>query len=144
MDKTERCIWKLKFLLKKINVAYNDGYFNNVQFFSRDTVEKNIWYDIYPKEGKYYSFGANLFQILWDLILIIIGISVLVNQEIRTIKKYELFEIIIMGITAYVLIFEDRSKYLFMFLPIYVMFSGVILDEIGAKLNRWLLIKFKR
>lgn len=140
----ERGVWgNLDFYIKKLDVAYNDGYFNNVQFFNKDKVEKNMLYEIYCKKGKYYSIGANIFQVLWDLILVIIGMSVLVRKDIRIINKYEVFEIMILGITAYLMLFEGRSKYLFMFLPIYIAFSGIILDEIGAMINKWILAKVK-
>ncbi len=44
--------------------------------------------------------------------------------------EYLSFKITIIGITLYLLLFEGRSKYLFMFLPIYVSFAGVILSEL--------------
>ena len=42
-------------------------------------------------------------------------------------------KIIILGVSAYTLLFEGRAKYLFMFVPIYLVAAGMGLNEMITK-----------
>lgn len=112
-------------------MAYNDGYFHNIQPYDKETVTRNIIYEIYSSDGKYFVQGAGALQIVWDVVLILLALDsvfVFLLKKQREINM--LFKIIILGITLYLMLFEGRSKYLYMFLPIYICFAGVILSEV--------------
>lgn len=115
------------FYTKKLNIVYNDGYFNNVQMHGdwvSDELKHNILYDILEKEnGKYYQVGASILQIIWDGILLLIIICSFNGIKNRLECKYLFYKIALLGITVYLLLCEGRSKYLYMYLPIYVDFA---------------------
>ena len=45
-------------------------------------------------------------------------------------------EITILGIVLYMLLFEGRSKYLFMFLPVYFTLAGIGFGRIRSRLEK--------
>ena len=116
-------------------MAYNDGYFHNVQAGGASVsneLERNIYYELLEKEnGIYYQVSAGTLQVAWDFVLILLMLSVLLLYKNGS---YKLFEILILGITVYLMLFEDRSKYLYMFLPIYVSAAGISFAEIDGQL----------
>lgn len=115
-----------KFIMEKLDAAYNDGKFNDVQFYDKSTVKRNLVYEIYSNDGRLYPFLSELLQLLWFFILGCISYGTMKDIKKRD-KQYNtikcLFEIILLGVTAYIMIFENRSKYLFMFLPIYIILA---------------------
>lgn len=134
----ERGIWRnIRFYLKKVNVAYNDGYFDHVEPYDKSTVDRNLIYDLYANDGKYYLLRADIMQVFWDFILLLISSDIIICIFVRKRRAgvYSVFKIVILGITLYLMLFEDRSKYLFMFLPIYIAYAGLMLNEllIGIK-----------
>ena len=132
----EREFWgNIKFYIKKINVAYNDGYFNNLQTLPPKVSHepsKNLFYKILWKEnaGSLYQVYAGILQVSWDAVLLGLMASVIL---LRKEESFKLFEIMILGITLYLMLFEDRSKYLYMFLPVYLCAGG----ESFAQCNQW-------
>lgn len=120
----------LEFLLKKLHVAYNDGQFHSVQAHDEGAVTKNALYDIYCANGAHASLTAGLLQWGWDMILLLMMADVLLGLLAkRGHRTYALLRIAILGVTLYVMLFENRSKYLFMFLPLYACFAGLMLHE---------------
>lgn len=124
------------YYLKKINVVYNDGYFHNVQPYDKSIVDKNIIYELCSNDGKYYILGAEVMQVLWDLILILITLDIIWGLFVKKDNEMNsVFKVIILGITMYLMIFEGRSKYLFMFSPIYIVYAGLMLSELMKYIN---------
>ena len=80
---------------------------------------------------------TELLQVIWDftLILLTLGFLILFVTGYHR-EKYYLFEIIILGIVSYLFIFEDRSKYLFMFLPVIMCFAGIIFCDLRRLCNK--------
>lgn len=117
----------ISFYTKKLNVAYNDGYFHNVQVSpptASHALSKNIWYRLLWKEeaGVLYQLFAGILQTVWDAVLLCLIASVFF---LRKNDFFKLYEILIVGITFYLLLFEGRSKYLYMFLPVYLCAAGM-------------------
>lgn len=126
------------FYLKKLNVAYNDGYFHNVQVSpptASHELSKNIWYRLLWKEeaGVLYQLFAGILQTAWDAVLLCLIASVFLC---RKHDSFKLFEILISGITLYVLLFEGRSKYLYMFLPVYLCAAGMSFAACSGQYTR--------
>lgn len=130
-------IGNLVFYTKVLNVCFNDGRFHNVQPYDHATAEHGLIYDLYANDGKYYSFLSNTLQILWDGILIVIAAGFYMCVRKKQIPNEAIFfEIFIIGMVLYQFVFEDRSKYLFMFLPLIISFSGLLLSRILALLRQ--------
>lgn len=125
-----RGIWgNIKFYIGKLNVAYNDGYFHNLQVYppsASHELEQNLLYQLLWKDGgSLYQVSAGVFQTIWDLILLCLIVGIVVFKK-RDLSK--IFELCILGITLYLMLFEGRSKYLYMFLPVYLTTAGVSLQ----------------
>lgn len=137
----------LAFFEKKINLVYNDGYFNNVQQKKMYASDANLLYNFYLKPGKYYQVGAALFQVLWDGILLVMMVyaAAQCRGAIRRRRRAQarrgadldaaggvlrFCEIMILGITLYLLLLEGRSKYLYMFMPVFLTAFGLMFDRL--------------
>lgn len=123
-------IGNIKFYVKKINVAFNDGGFHNVQPYDHENVDHSLIYHFYDNEGEYYSFVVEIRQILWDLVLIMLCAPILIFSKNKNIGLYLFFELSIMGIVLYLFLFEGRSKYLYMFLPLILTYAGVLMEQV--------------
>ncbi len=114
------------FYLKKLNVIYGDGYFHNVQAVNSpisNELKHNILYDLLEKQnGKYYWVSAAIFQVVWNLVLIALLFCACMRKNNG---EKGMIPVFIMGITLYLLIFEGRSKYLYMFLPVFLVGAGL-------------------
>ena len=133
-----RGFWgNVKFYTKVLCVCFNDGRFHNVQPYDHSTATHNLIYELYSNDGKLYPVVTELLQIIWDfaLLLLTLGfIAIFVMGYHR--EKHYLFELIMLGIVAYLFIFEDRSKYLFMFLPVIMCFAGIIFFDLKRLYNK--------
>lgn len=112
---------------------YNDGCFspaqsviNGVEDYGDTFIEK-----IFIKEKEYNRYYALVEQTLWILVLSLIMIAAL--QRKQNSKEMLFLKLVIMGVSAYVLIFESRAKYLFMFVPVYLILAGLGLKELNLK-----------
>ena len=133
----ERGIWgNIKYYLKKIDVAYIDGYFHHLEPYDKSTVSKNLIYDLYVRDGKYFFLRADIMQVLWDLVLLLISFDIVICILKKQKEVFSVFKITILGITLYLMLFEDRSKYLFMFLNIYIAYAGLMLNELLMEIRQ--------
>ena len=121
-----------KFLTKKMMTNYNDGTFawgaeggfyyfvpetncnNNISLFL-----KNIYYN----DGKYYGIYSHIAQLLWIIVLIGGGIASVIEfrNKIHKDDKYITLQLCILGITIFELLFEARARYLYLYVPIYIL-----------------------
>lgn len=120
----------LKFVYNKINWILSDGTFYYWQegiqkylpvnqsrvgkiiqkYFDKDTIEYN-------------KITANILEILWIIVLIGIIFS-FKNQE----KTINILKLSVIGIILFIVIFEGRSRYLYNYIPIFI-----ILGTLGIK-----------
>ena len=112
----------LIFALKKLNLAYSDGQFHNMQTYEEDVSDDSILYELYFREGKYSFVIAEIMQLIWSLVLVMIGLSVVQIGGSENANS-RLLKIILIGVTLYVLLFEVRSKYLYMYVPLYILLA---------------------
>ena len=125
-----RGIWgNIKFYVGKLNVAYNDGYFHNLQVYppsASHELKQNLLYQLLWKDGgNLYRVSAGVFQTVWDMVLLSLMAGIVVFRK-RDFPK--VLELCILGVTLYLMLFEGRSKYLYMFLPVYLMTAGASLQ----------------
>lgn len=140
----ERGLWgNVTFYYHKIHTAYCDGYFDNVQDDDLNVVSndlsKNRLYYLYVKEdGKWYQFSAGVMQVVWNAVLIIVfllGISNKISTQGDVSIVAQICKMMILAISLYLLVFENRSKYLLMFLPIFFLYGGIVLSTVTSKLK---------
>ena len=103
---------------------YNDGTFSIVQKLSDgekfgDSVIENI----FVKKRPHFRYYALVEQFFWLSALVFIFFTVLPSEK----KSAGLFylKLVILGVSAYVLIFESRAKYLYMFVPVYLILAAI-------------------
>lgn len=116
----------IRFYLAKLDAAYGDGNFNVIQDMLED-IKPGFFANFYLLDGKYNWFLLNIEQIIWNMILLCIFLGSMKKHKHSEINIYY---IIIMGVTCYLMLFEGRSKYIFMFLPVYIYTFGLSLDTI--------------
>lgn len=108
---------------------YDDGCFAAMQ----KTVKEEEYGDSFIEKifimGKpYYHLYALMEQTMWLLVL-----TLVLYGAVRSLwgNKHLLFlRLVILGVSAYTLLFEGRAKYLFMFVPIYLLLSAEGLGHI--------------
>lgn len=137
-----------KFLTKKMLTNYNDGtfawgveggfYYLMLQDNGKvSTFFKNIYYN----DGKYYGIYSQIVQFLW--IVVLTGGGIATVYEFKNNKKeanYITLQLCILGITLFELLFEARARYLYLYVPIYILIyilkGDYIENYIGKLKNR--------
>ena len=120
----------LYYYTKALNVAFNDGSFHNVQPFKSQKVDHNLIFDIFSEDGSYHKTVAGVRQVMWDFVLILMALPILLFILRKKRAPVDLvFEITLVGIIFYLFLFEGRSKYLYMFLPMIMAFAGIMMDH---------------
>lgn len=125
----EKGFWGNAFyLLEKIDVSYNDGQFNAIQNFEEDDLKQNRFYKLYIIDAEYNHILSDFMQVAWFMVLVMIGLTCFTGLGYAN-PDCVIHKIIILGMTLYILLFEDRSKYLYMFLPAFVILAGISLAD---------------
>ncbi len=130
--KARGLVGNISFYLCKLDVAYCDGYFHNVHsdpYYGDD----NLFARIYMPGWKYYWIYATILQIIWNGIILCLLLGSLMCKNENKISY--LYYLMIVGVTLYLMCFEGRSKYLFMFLPVYLAAAGISLDNIKKRMR---------
>lgn len=121
----------LKFYVGKLIVATGDGLFSTPQgkleWMSEETKEEVIQKrSSFPgsfliKDGQYFQMYVGLEQVLWNLTLLLMLASCFFMRD----KLVFSLSLTFIGYLLYILIFENRAKYLFMPLPLFVMLASI-------------------
>ena len=128
-------------MTKKVLLNYNDGTFfwgGEGTFYKKILPEKNHYISSFFRnlyyngdyKGKYYSIWANFEQMIWLTVLFFAMLSGFFARD----KRITVVMITIIGLTLFELIFEARARYLFAYVPLYI-----ILAVCGIKflLDKW-------
>lgn len=137
-----------KLLCEKLMTNYNDGTFAwgvEGNFYAgileppNKTVAKTLR-DIYYSEGKYYGGYEVYQQTIWIMILFFMLFSI--KRLINEVEK-DLYVIIltIIGITMFLLLFEARARYLFLYSPYYILLAVVGIQCFIKFMHRKLVLK---
>lgn len=133
----------IKLLVKKNLNNYNDGSFA----WSR---EGSFYYEVPESKGKtadllrsiYYAEGENhtifLFieQVIWLMILISISFCVFIKRKNNDVVN--LIALSLLGLSIFLLIFECRSRYLFVYSPLFVVLASVGIFEASNIMDNYL------
>lgn len=75
-------------------------------------------------DGKYYNkITVNIMQSYWIIILGLILISSILSLIYGDEKKISILKLSIIGIIAFILLFEARSRYLMNYLPVFILLA---------------------
>lgn len=123
-----------EFLRAKAVINFNDGSFawNGEGSFFIDYVEHdNIladWFqetmvppDVWGNEGKYYYLYRTIVQTLWLSILLGLLFAGMGIKERR--KSMACLTIVVCGLMAFVMLFEARARYLYLYSPVFLILS---------------------
>lgn len=129
----------LRFFIVKNILNYNNGTFSwayEGEFFKDVPVREDglsiFLRDVYYPDGKYHNLYAIFCQGVWLLILFgCIGLFIEKQGE-----KYVVAMLAVLGLTLFLLIFESRARYLFLYTPIYLVLGMSGLKKIYDKLNK--------
>lgn len=121
------------FWLRKMVLVFNDASFEWQSFGASDNLYpvdvasntamtqklRSLFWPDWPHAGKYHTFC----QMVW--IFCLIGISGLLMIPKQKRERYLIFAVSFLGIFFYQMLFEARSRYLFVFLPLLIAISSV-------------------
>lgn len=143
------CVGLGKHLFAKLKANYNDGTFcwgkEGTVFFCQLSEDRNTKYCDFIRSLYYsqledngnYKIWNSIEQIVWYLILFLCVLSIFKLTD----KHTQILILSIIGLTVFEIIFEARSRYLFAYVPVYIMLAmngigGQPLAKLGASLNR--------
>ena len=132
-----------KFLTKKMLINYNDGTFGwgvEGSFYywipENSNIISHFLKNIYYNEGKYYRIYSQILQLIWVMVLTGVGVASIFGVK-RKNDIYVVLKLCIIGITLFELLFEARARYLYLYVPIYILFfilNGNCLEKIKTLL----------
>lgn len=132
----------VKHLIKKNLCNYNDGTFSfgrEGNFYIFIPEERNrldhILRQIFYVDGKYYRVLATAEHIIWLTVLLSICLCIVPCRKNRPGEV--LIALTLLGVSIFLLLFECRSRYLYLFTPLYI-----VLASCGLQNASWLLNKF--
>lgn len=122
----------INFLSKKMLINYNDGTFawgveGDFYYVIPENINTQIsgrMKEVYYTGGSHFWFFCLVEQFVWICVIILIGIrsffALFVDKES---KDYEYLVMIlsIIGLTMFELLFEARARYLYIYVPIFIL-----------------------
>ena len=127
----------IKFLLIKNMVNYDNGTFSwayEGDFFrdvsAREDRLSVFLRNIYYPDGKYHYVYSVICQGIW--ILLLTGCIGIFMERPR--MELAVAELAVLGLTLFLLIFESRARYLFLYMPMYVLLGGIGLKNIYLRI----------
>ena len=123
-----------EFLLKKSMSVYNDGTFfwsgegtfddGSYTYFYQDPSGINnslseVLHEFYWYNENNYAIFVNIAQALWLFTLL----GILGNWLGKPNKKETLIMLSLLGLSLFLLLFEQRSRYLYLYLPLFIVLS---------------------
>ena len=126
----------LDFLCRKTLENYGDGTFawsEEGHFYDEILEIKNEWMSpflrsYYYKSGGNYLKTSTFQQMIWvGIIVFMLGIGLLKKMRLDSNLAVQMLSII--GVTIFVMIFEARARYLYIFSPLYIILGTIGLRE---------------
>lgn len=131
-------------LVKKNLSNYNDGTFawHREGNFFVEIPEKNsmtatflrrfYWWTEGGEENMYQVF-ASIEQVVWFFVLLCIAGCILPERKTNNVEG--IIALTLIGVSLFLLLFECRARYLYIFSPLYVVLAGIGLDKIDCFLH---------
>lgn len=127
----------IKHINSKLAYAWNDGTYYATEKIRRSPVNKSILYDIFALDGKYINVTKYIQQSrhMAMLVLITIGCVVIVYRK-KYNNKNNIFIITTLGFILFLLIWENRSRYMIPDLPFLIILQVYGIQLISNKLKK--------
>jgi len=131
----------LKLFGRKMIINYGDGTFawgGEGGFFGEEfTVENSIIKDklkaLYWTDGEYYKIFKTSMQSIWIAILFF---DIFAFMKLRDKNEIQVMKIAIIGLTIFELLFEARARYLFLYVPFYILLAVIGFKNIVNCFNK--------
>lgn len=110
--------------------AYGEGDINQVTFINNDSTSEDIR-SLATPTGSHYHVLGNVMQVVWITILLLIAMQLIIAllwQSARINPLLTSLRMMIVGILLFLLIFEGRSRYLFLYIPVFIVAAMYTLD----------------
>lgn len=122
-----------KFYAKKTLTNFNDGTFAWGQeggFYNKIFKNKNKYLspflrNIYYHNGKYYIYWSSFMQMIWLIILFFNGCLIFAREFVEKNKTLLVAVVSVIGLTIFETLFEARARYLYTYVPIYILLATV-------------------
>ena len=130
-----------KFLTKKMLTNHNNGTYawgGEGNFYAavpeNNSRMSHFLKNIYYNDGKYYGIYSQIVQLLWVMVLVGVGISSILGLKRKPYQSniQLILKLCIIGITLFELLFEARARYLYLYVPVYILLfvlNGDYLEE---------------
>ncbi len=143
-------IGTLYFSLKKLVKTFNDGTFawtdvRYYQIFPEDQTHDNViagyLRSLFIPGGANQAKYDTLAELVW--IFILLGVPGIVLEKDKK-SYYTVFSVLMIGILVYIMLFESGARYIYIFLPIFIVMSVCGMDIIGAAVRGKNILNHKR
>lgn len=122
-----------KFYAKKTLTNFNDGTFawgKEGGFYNTIFKDKNehlspFLRNIFYHNGKYYIYWASFMQMIWLTILFFNGCLIFSREFVEENKTLLVAVVSVIGLTIFETLFEARARYLYTYVPIYILLATV-------------------
>ena len=135
------CNEQIDFFTKKLLQNYNDGTFawsKEGNFYmivpERDNKLSNLITNIYYADGKYNQIFTNIEQMIW--LLVLAGCVFLFGKRYKR-NEILVLQLSLVGLFIFVMIFEARARYLYTYIPFFIICS-----VFGLQNSKSLITKF--
>lgn len=128
------CIGLLKHTIRKTMVNFNDGTFAwgqegdfyGIKYNVPNNPFKTFFREFYYDNGRFHKAFESIVQFVWMLVLVGVACNCVRIKDVK--KGYTKNELVLavslIGITLFVMLFEARARYLYTFVPIFILASA--------------------
>lgn len=125
------------FFTKKLAYNYNDGGMSwgmdgdnfYVQLIERSDALSQFLREVYYTTGKYHVWYRQALQCIWIFTLLLcLASAIRAKQQTWAVMVIELA---ILGLTMFLMIFEPKARYLYCFLPIFILRASITWCNLG-------------
>lgn len=126
----------INFYQKKLLLTYNDGtlaWGNEGDFFNKiENKKTNIFKEIFYTTGKYYHLLSTLLHTIWLLIILFSIYYSITNKN----NKINVVLLSLIGLTLYILLFETRARYLYLYTPFFIILASLGIENLKLILHK--------
>ena len=80
--------------------------------------------DVQRPDGRWYDLRSDLTQAAWLALLVVAGLGAVLTPRPR--QEVVLLALSVLGLAAFTLLFQGRSRYLFTFVPVVVSLAAMV------------------
>lgn len=121
-----------KYLSRKVSQTWSDGhYYSDVALSINNIDNSDLYQFLYQKEPSksIFTYVSSGIQIALLLSIILSSILLLKEQE----KKLNIYHLTLIGLLIFFLFWENRSRYLYNYIPIFILTIIELYDMINLK-----------